>query len=93
MIAKFPDRSGMAGLRATGARIHTEQRKAASGETRQPVFPLLIQAEQASLFEARKRHWRRDRVFGAAPQFARLRAANRALAKALQKAVNCHQHI
>jgi len=34
-----------------------ESRKAASGETRQPAFALLMQAEQAALFEAWKRHW------------------------------------
>jgi len=38
-------------------RVLRESRKAASGETRQPVFSLLIQAEQAALFEAWKRHW------------------------------------
>ena len=38
-------------------RVLRESRKAASGETRQPVFSLLIQAVQASLLEAWKRHW------------------------------------
>jgi len=38
-------------------RVLRESRKAASGETRQPAFALLMQAEQASLFEAWKRHW------------------------------------
>jgi hypothetical protein len=54
------------------------------------IFPADAGA-QASLFEAWKRHWCRGRRLPTAPQFARPRAAIPALAKALQKAVKCHQ--
>jgi hypothetical protein len=68
-----------------------EVEKAALDETRQPVFSLLIQVEQASLFEAWKQHCAGAGACRRAPQFARSRAANPALAKALQKAVKCRQ--